>query len=167
VTLRIEPTNMCQRGLVSALPFALLLALAQVSAASPCNDLSIEEEGILCDEVDGECKCGRPCDVYKSNVFKACSALAVKQVGLCVPTGLFQFLFAWLKAVYAHIPVRLSSRKSLRTCLTTQAHSSGYCDNAWDERNLLRPMSSGLLADEVTQVDMITKCTAMNCEVQL
>jgi len=127
VTLRIEPTNMCQRGLVSALPFALLLALvAQVSAASPCNDLSIEEEGILCDEVDGECKCGRPCDVYKSNVFKACSALAVKQVGLCVPTG--------------------------------------YCDNAWDERNLLRPMSSGLLADEVTQVDMITKCTAMNCE---
>jgi len=101
---------MCQRGLVSTLPFALLLALVtQVSAASPCNDLSIEEEGILCDEVDGECKCGRPCDVYKSNVFKACSALAVKQVGLSTV-----ILFAWLKA--AHFPVSLSSRLENPSC---------------------------------------------------
>ena len=73
-------------------------------------------------------------------------------------------LLAWLKA--AHFPVSLSSLRT-RLATTTQAHSSGYCDNAWDERNLLRPMSSGLLADEVAQVDMITKCSAMNCEVQL
>ena len=98
---------------------------------------------------------------------RAIRACASRQVGACRPCNALQTQFAQGKPHIVEAHASHVSASGVSVCLDALLLyslnlSSGYCDNAWDQRNLLRPMSSGLLAPDVNAVEMST-CTIMLC----
>jgi hypothetical protein len=91
-----------------------------------------------------------------------CNSLSIKEEGI--------LCYALEGECKCSRPCAVFAGNLFKQCKTGQEENTGlcvptgYCDNAWDQRNLMRPMSSGLFSEDVTSVDMIVDCKALDCE---